>query len=53
MDDVAKKPKDYVIATGRTETVRRFVELSSIELGWNSKKLTWYNLERRGLNEVG
>ena len=30
MDDVAtKNPKDYVIATGRTETVRRFVELST------------------------
>ena len=49
-----KKPKDYVIATGRTETVRRFVELSSIELGWNSKKnspgIIW---KGEGLNEVG
>ncbi len=49
-----KKPKDYVIATGRTETVRRFVELSAIELGWNSKKnspgIIW---EGEGLNEVG
>ena len=27
-------PEDYVIATGRQESVRRFIELSAIELGW-------------------
>ena len=47
-------PKDYVIATGRTETVRRFVELSAIELGWNTKKnspgIIW---QGNGLEEVG
>ena len=47
-------PKDYVIATGRTETVRRFVELSAIELGWNTKKnspgIIW---QGDGLEEVG
>ena len=49
-----KIPKDYVIATGRTETVRKFVELSAIELGWNNKKsspgIVW---EGEGLNEIG
>ena len=29
-------PTDYVIATGRMETVRRFCELAAIELGWGS-----------------
>jgi len=27
-------PEDYVIATGRQESVRRFIELSARELGW-------------------
>ena len=46
--------KDYVISTGRTETVRKFIELCAIELGWNTKKgaqgIIW---EGEGLNEVG
>ena len=29
------KPEDFVIATGRTETVRKFVELSAEKLNWN------------------
>jgi len=49
-----EKPKDYVIATGRTETVRKFVELSAKELGWNTKTnpsgIIW---EGEGLKEVG
>ena len=49
-----EKPKDYVIATGRTETVRKFVELSAKELGWNTKNnpsgIIW---EGEGLKEVG
>ena len=49
-----EKPKDYVIATGRTETVRKFVELSAKELGWNTKinpsGIVW---EGEGLKEVG
>ena len=32
------KPSDYVIATGRQESVRRFVELSAIALGWNKNQ---------------
>ena len=49
-----EKPKDYVIATGRTETVRKFVELSAKELGWNTKinpsGIIW---EGEGLKEIG
>ncbi len=49
-----KHPKDYVIATGRTETVRRFVEICALELGWNSqngeKGIIW---KGEGMNEVG
>ena len=30
-------PKDYIIATGRTETVRKFIEISALKLGWDSK----------------
>jgi len=48
------KPNDYVIATGRKESVRRFVELSAINLGWNkspgSPAIIW---ENQGINEIG
>ena len=48
------KPKDYVISTGRTETVRRFVELSAKKLGWgrknNDEGIIW---EGKGIDEVG
>jgi len=47
-------PKDYVISSGRTESVRRFVEISASALGWgtnnNNKGIIW---EGEGLNEVG
>ena len=47
-------PKDYVIATGRTETVRKFVEICALYLGWNAKEdgpgIIW---EGDGINEVG
>ena len=29
------KPEDFVIATGRMETVRKFIELCAEKLGWN------------------
>ena len=29
-----KKPEDFVIATGRQESVRTFIELAAKELGW-------------------
>jgi GDPmannose 4,6-dehydratase len=41
-------PEDYVIATGRQESVRNFIDLSAKELGWG--KLIW---EGEGIDEVG
>ena len=41
-------PEDFVIATGRQESVRRFIELTAEALGWGS--LEW---EGQGLDEVG
>ena len=49
-----KIPKDYVIATGRTSSVRQFIDLCSLKLGWNSRSngpgIIW---EGEGLNEIG
>jgi GDPmannose 4,6-dehydratase len=42
------KPDDYVISTGRQESVRRFIELCAIKLGWGG--IIW---EGEGLNEIG
>ena len=42
------QPEDFVIATGRQESVRRFIELSASALGWGA--LQW---EGEGLEEVG
>ena len=48
------EPDDFVIATGRMETVRRFIEICSNKLGWakNNEEngIIW---EGEGLNEVG
>ena len=41
-------PEDFVIATGRQESVRRFIELAARELGWGA--LEW---EGEGVNEIG
>ena len=41
-------PEDFVIATGRQESVRRFIELTAIEVGWG--KIHW---EGDGVNEIG
>ena len=41
-------PEDFVIATGRQESIRRFVELASLELGWGG--IIW---KGSGLDEVG
>ena len=47
-------PEDFVIATGRQESVRRFIELCATELGWNKvsggNSIIW---EGSGINEVG
>ena len=50
-----KNPEDFVISTGRMETVRRFCELTAKSLGWgnkstNGKALFW---EGEGINEIG
>jgi len=49
-----KKPEDFVIASGRMETVRRFIELTAIGLGWDKfekgRGIIW---ENEGINEVG
>ena len=48
------EPDDYVIATGRTETIKKFVEISARKLNWNKEidgpSIIW---EGEGLNEVG
>ena len=48
------KPDDFVIATGRMETVRRFIEISAEKLGWkkfdNEPAIIW---EGQGINEIG
>jgi len=43
-----EKPEDFVIATGRQESVRRFIELSATQLGWGG--ITWAG---NNLGEVG
>ena len=48
------EPDDYVIATGRMESVRKFIEITALKLGWtnhsNSPAIIW---EGEGLNETG
>ena len=43
-----EKPEDFVISTGRQESVRNFIELSAKKLGWGG--INWEGL---GLKEVG
>ena len=49
-----EKPDDYVIATGRTETIKKFIEISADKLNWNKNKenpsIIW---EGVGVNQVG
>ena len=42
------QPEDFVIATGRQETVRRFIELAAAELSWGG--IVWRG---EGVNEIG
>ena len=48
------QPEDFVIATGRMETVRRFIEITAIKLGWDKysegQGIIW---ENKGLDEIG
>ena len=47
-------PEDFVIASGRMETVRKFVEISASKLNWNKDpngpSIIW---EGKGVNEIG
>ena len=49
-----EQPEDYVISTGRMETVRRFIEISADKIGWGkslgSPAIIW---EGEGINEIG
>ena len=49
-----EEPEDFVIATGRMETVRKFIEISATKLGWdtenNQQGIIW---EGEGIDEVG
>tara|TARA_A100001035_G_scaffold279701_1_gene281905 strand:- start:1506 stop:2618 length:1113 start_codon:yes stop_codon:yes gene_type:complete len=49
-----EEPDDFVIATGRMETVRKFIEICAKKLNWGKNKdeerIVW---EGEGLNEVG
>ena len=49
-----KMPEDFVIATGRMETVRKFIEIAAKELGWgknnNGTGIIW---KGEGLKEIG
>ena len=46
-------PSDFVIATGRQESVRKFVELSAKALGWGKKNESGIKWEGEGEKEVG
>ncbi len=48
-----KIPKDYVISTGRAESVRKFAELSAYYLGWSKNGDSGIIWEGDGINEVG
>ncbi len=49
-----ENPSDYVIATGRKESVRKFIELAANSLGWNkgsnNSGIIW---EGEGIKEIG
>ncbi|QNG27871.1 GDP-mannose 4,6-dehydratase [Synechococcus sp. HK01-R] len=44
-----EQPEDFVIATGRQESVRRFIELAASELGWGGIEWQGEGLEEAGL----
>ena len=49
-----EEPEDFVISTGRMETVRRFIEICAFNLGWNESidgpSIIW---KGSGENEIG
>ena len=52
-DASTRSPEDFVISTGRSESIRRFAEISAFYLGWGesfTQSIIW---EGEGINEVG
>ena len=49
-----KIPEDFVIASGRMESVRKFIEITADKLGWKKDKnqpgIIW---KGKGINEIG
>ena len=48
-----EQPEDYVIATGRQESVRRFIELGAQQLGWGQGNGPAIHWSGAGLEEIG
>ena len=48
-----KTPEDYVISTGKMHTVREFIELCALKLGWDNKDGIGIIWEGKGIDEVG
>jgi len=46
-------PEDFVIATGRQESVRRFIELAAVELGWGADCEQPIRWQGEGVEEIG
>ena len=46
-------PEDFVISTGKMYTVRQFIELCALKLGWNKENENAIIWEGEGINEVG
>ncbi len=46
-------PEDFVIATGRQESVRRFIELAAAELGWAPSGEPAIHWQGDGVSEIG
>ncbi len=49
-----ESPSDYVIATGRKESVKKFIEIAANSLGWNKRtNLPGIIWEGEGIKEIG
>jgi len=46
-------PRDFVIATGRQESIRRFIELTAEKLGWKNNNNEYILWSGQGVDEVG
>ena len=48
-----KVPDDFVISTGIMHTVREFIDLCALKLGWNTQGGNGIIWEGEGINEIG